>query len=68
MYLEYNNLIEVIRELVINHIMYFIKDDIKLVQLFFNYIDSVSNLFEMKDGTLQVKLKTLLELNYNRKI
>ena len=48
--------------------MYFIKDDIKLVQLFFNYIDSVSNLFEMKDGTLQVKLKTLLELNYNRKI
>ena len=52
--------------------MYFIKDDIRFVQLFFNYIDSISNKFEMKDGTLYVKLKigfwlkTLLDLNYNR--
>lgn len=71
-YPEDNNIIEVITYLVINHIMYFIKDDIRFIQLFFNYIDSLSNLFEMKDGTLQVKLKigfwlkNLLDSNYKR--
>ena len=71
-YPEDNNILEVITELIINHIMYFIKDDTRFVQLFFNYIDSLSNLFEMKDGTLQVKLKigfwlkTILDSNYKR--
>ena len=72
-YPEDNNIIEVITDLVINHIMYFIKDDIRFIQLFFKYIESLSNLFEMKEGTLQVKLKigfwlkNLLDLNYKRK-
>ena len=72
-YSDDNNIIDVITDLVIHNILYFMKDDTKFLHLFFNYIDSLSNLFEIKDGTLRVKLKigfwlkNLINSNYNKK-
>lgn len=73
-YEEDNNIIDVIVHLIIKHILYFSKDNIRLRGLLYNYIDSISNTFNMVDGTLKVKLhfgcwfKDLLDHHYKKGI
>lgn len=64
-----NNIIDVLTNLIINEALDYIKDNIRSRGLLYNYIDSISNTFYIKDGILKVKirvgfwLKKLLKIN-----